>query len=74
MAEKYNAPDELTRFFDESDWELAQNIYTEINKKWGSFTIDRMASYRTRKDVTGKSIRDYRTQISIWETPYSVME
>ncbi|CAG8697893.1 23568_t:CDS:2, partial [Cetraspora pellucida] len=49
VPSQLNPADELTRFFNESDWVLAQSVYKELNKKWGHFTIDRMASLRTRK-------------------------
>lgn len=49
VLSELNPADELTRLIDEMDWTLSQDLFEEINRKWGPFTIDCMATYHTRK-------------------------
>ncbi|XP_013410234.1 uncharacterized protein LOC106173608 [Lingula anatina] len=41
--------DFISKIIDTDDWEVTENFFNFMNKKWGSYTIDRFANYENTK-------------------------
>jgi len=50
MGKNFEA-DTVSKYIDYDDWSIAENLFDDINKKWGPFSIDRFADKTNRKVV-----------------------
>jgi hypothetical protein len=48
-SEQNGVADQESRIMDYNDWEVKQEVFNQINWKWGPFTVDRFASNLNNK-------------------------